>query len=127
MDGPYEGWGEFTTRALLFQGRELELNYKTSGGGSIQVEIQDEQGGNLEGFQLEDASQSSATGSALWCNGIPTPTSPGLSGKPVRLRVRLRDARSLCVSISALTLSLEYLSKVLPVHRGPAPQPGVER
>ena len=92
VDGPYEGWGEFTTRPLLFQGKELELNYKTSGGGSIQVEIQDAEGGKLEGFQLEDCAPmvgDRIDGVVQWKSN---PDLAGLSGKPVRLRVRLRDA-----------------------------------
>lgn len=92
VDGPYEGWGEFTTRPLLFQGKELELNYKTSGGGAIQVEIRNEQGETLDGFQLEDClplAGDRIDGVVQWKSGADL---SGLSGKPVRLRVRLRDA-----------------------------------
>ena len=92
VDGPYDGWGEFTTRPLLFQGTELELNYKTSGGGSLQLEIQDAQGGKLEGFQLEDCLPlvgDRIGGKVQWMSN---PDLASLSGKPVRLRVRLRDA-----------------------------------
>ncbi len=92
VDGPYEGWGEFITRPLLFQGKELELNYKTGGGGSLQVEIQDAQGGKLEGYQLEDCVPlvgDQIGGVVQWMSN---PDLAGLSGKPVRLRVRLRDA-----------------------------------
>ena len=92
VDGPYEGWGEFTTRPLIFQGKELELNYKTGGGGAIQVEIRNEQGETLDGFQLEDCLPlvgDRIGGVVQWKSGADL---SGLAGKPVRLRVRLRDA-----------------------------------
>ena len=92
VDGPYEGWGEFTTRPLLFQGKELELNYKTSGGGAIQVEIRNGQGEALEGFQLEDCLPlvgDRIGGVVQWKSGAGL---ANLAGSPVRLRVRLRDA-----------------------------------
>jgi ATP phosphoribosyltransferase regulatory subunit HisZ len=92
VDGPYEGWGELTTRPLLFQGKELELNYKTSGGGVIQVEIQNEQGEKLDGFHLEDCIPlvgNRIGGVVKWKTGSELSS---LAGMPVRLRVRLRDA-----------------------------------
>ena len=92
VDGPYEGWGEFTTRPLVFQGKELELNYKTSGGGAIQVEIRNEQGEAWDGFQLEDCLPlvgDRIDGVVQWKSGADLSS---LAGNPVRLRVRLRDA-----------------------------------
>ena len=92
VDGPYEGWGEFTTRPLLFQGKELELNFKTGGGGAIQVEIRNEQGETLDGFQLEDCLPmvgDRIDGVVRWKSSADL---SGLAGEPVRLRVRLRDA-----------------------------------
>ena len=92
MDGPYEGWGEFTTRPLIFQGKELELNYRTSGGGAIQVEIRNEQGEALDGFQMEDCLPlvgDRIDGGVQWKSGADLSS---LADKPVRLRLRLRDA-----------------------------------
>jgi hypothetical protein len=90
--GPYAGWGEFTTRAVKFSGRRLELNYRTTGGGSLQVELQDEAGRALDGFKLEDCPEmfgDKVEGFARWRKGEDV---SALAGKPVRLRVRLRDA-----------------------------------
>ncbi len=53
INAGYTG-GEFVTKALIFDGRELVINYSTSAVGSIQVEILDEHGVPLSGFGLED-------------------------------------------------------------------------
>ncbi len=44
--------GELVTRPLQFAGKELVLNYSTSAGGSVRVEIQDESGQPIPGFSL---------------------------------------------------------------------------
>ena len=44
---------EMLTRPLRFSGRELTINYSTSAGGSLRVEIQDADGQPLPGFALE--------------------------------------------------------------------------
>ncbi len=49
----YEG-GEMVTKPLTFEGTELEINYSTSAAGSVQVEIQDADGGPLPGYSLEE-------------------------------------------------------------------------
>ena len=92
VDGPYSGWGEFITKPLIFQGKELELNYKTSGGGVIQVEIQDVKGRKQDGFWLEDCAEivgNQIEGLVQWKLGSDLSS---LSDKPIRLHVRLRDA-----------------------------------
>ena len=92
VHGPYAGWGEFMTPPLLFEGRRLELNYSTSGGGSILVELQHDPGKPISGFALEDCVEifgDSIEGPVCWQNGEDVSE---LSGRPVRLRIRLRDA-----------------------------------
>jgi hypothetical protein len=92
LDGPYAGWGEATTRPLRFSGRRLELNYRTSGGGSIQIELQDETGEPVPGFGLADCPEilgDRVEAFARWKGGEDISK---LSGKSIRLRVRLRDA-----------------------------------
>lgn len=49
-----ESGGEILTKALLFAGKHLIINCKAQPGGSLQVEIQDENGSVLEGFSAED-------------------------------------------------------------------------
>jgi hypothetical protein len=92
VEGPYVGWGEFTTRPLLFEGRQLELNYQTSGGGTILVELQTESGQPLKGNRLEDCREifgDRIEGIVSWNNGSDV---SALAGKAIRLRVRFRDA-----------------------------------
>jgi hypothetical protein len=87
----YNG-GEFTTKPLRSQGRELVLNYATSAAGSIRVEVQDTAGRALPGFALDDALE--IYGDELervvaWKAGMDL---GGISGQPVRLRFVMRDA-----------------------------------
>lgn len=92
VQGPDSGFGEFTTRPIRFQGRGLELNYATSGGGSLLVELQDQEGEPLEGLSLEDCSPlvgDKIDGIATWGRGKDLSRH---AGKTVRLRVRIRDA-----------------------------------
>ncbi len=53
--------GELLTRALKFDGRQLVINYSTSGAGSVRVEIQNRQGIPLPGYTLDDAIRHSVT------------------------------------------------------------------
>jgi hypothetical protein len=46
--------GEMLTRPLIFSGKSLELNYSTSAGGSMYVELQDESGSAIPGFSRAD-------------------------------------------------------------------------
>ena len=92
VEGPYMGWGEFTTHPITFSGQRLELNYSTSGGGSIFVELQDEEGTAIRGFTIEECGEiygDKIEGIVAWQDGDDV---SALAGKPVRLRVRLRDA-----------------------------------
>lgn len=87
----YEG-GELITRPLTFAGRRLLLNFATSAAGSIRVEIQDAGGAPLDGYRLDDSLE-------LIGNEIERPYRwkagddlGALAGKPVRLRLALKDA-----------------------------------
>ena len=46
--------GKLLTKPLLFDGRQLELNFATSAAGSIRVEIQDVNGKAITGFSLAE-------------------------------------------------------------------------
>ena len=84
--------GEFTTRPLIFEGGELELNYSTSAIGSVRVEIQDAEGRPLPGFALDDFPEKfgdEIEGVMKWNGGRDVSS---LAGKPVRLRFALMDA-----------------------------------
>ena len=86
------GGGEMVTQPLVFKGKSLHLNYSTSAIGSIQIELQNENGQTLSGFALNDMTPlfgDELDGSITWGK------SGDLSrfvGRPVRLRFLLKDA-----------------------------------
>ncbi|MHC4402225.1 MAG: hypothetical protein ACYTG0_21365 [Planctomycetota bacterium] len=84
--------GELLTKPLRFEGSELEINYSTSAGGAVRVEIQDARGQPLLGFTLDDCEQ--IVGDEIqrvveWTNG--SDLSP-LTEKTIRLRFVMHDA-----------------------------------
>ncbi len=90
VEAPYRG-GEFVTRPLLAAGSGLELNCSTTGGGSIQVEVQDAGGRPLPQRSLADSPMifgDSVEFAVPWARSGPAPW----NGRPVRLRFRMRDA-----------------------------------
>ncbi len=91
VHAPYAG-GEFITKPLTFQGRQLVINYATSAMGSVRVEIQNEDGKPIEGFKLKECPEifgDEIEHVVAWKGGSDV---KGLEGKPVRLRFALRDA-----------------------------------
>lgn len=84
--------GQFTTRPLTFAGKRLTLNYATSAAGSVQIELQDEAGQPLPGFSLADMPPvfgDELDAVVAWKAGGDLSR---LAGKPVRLRLVLKDA-----------------------------------
>lgn len=78
--------GELTTKPLTFQGEQLVLNFVTRKGGSLKVELQDEQGKPIPGFEL--ANCQSLTGDSIE-QTVSWKTSDSvakLSGKTIRIR-----------------------------------------
>jgi len=91
VEAPLTG-GEFTTRPLVFAGKELTLNVSTSAAGSVRVEVQDAAGKPIEGFALADCPEvfgDDLERVVLWKGGPDVGT---LAGKPIRLRIELKDA-----------------------------------
>ncbi len=90
----HAGWkgGEVVTKPVVFQGRELELNFATSAAGSVRVELQNADGTAVAGFALPDSAEmigDSIERVARWRSGADV---SALAGKPVRLRFVLKDA-----------------------------------
>ena len=88
------GWngGRLLTRPLVFAGKQLEINFATSAGGSLRVEIQDAAGKPIEGFAMADCPEvfgDSVTRNVSWSSGADL---SALAGKPVRLLFELKDA-----------------------------------
>ena len=89
--GPYEG-GTLVTKPLVFDGKNLKLNFSTSAAGSIRVALEHPDGTPIEGFSLED---SEVTFGDDLDRIVPWKDDKDLSelaGKPVRVRFELRDA-----------------------------------
>jgi hypothetical protein len=84
--------GEFTTWPLAFSGRQLILNYATSAAGSLQVELQNEQGEPVPGHTLADMKPlfgDELDAVVRWKSGSDLSS---LVGKPLRFRFVLKDA-----------------------------------
>ena len=84
--------GELLTKPIIFEGKELVMNFSTSAAGSVRVEIQDAGGKPIPGFTLDDCPE--VFGDAIeqrivWKKGSDVSS---LAGKPVRLRFVLKDA-----------------------------------
>jgi hypothetical protein len=84
--------GEMITHPLRFSGKELVINYSTSAGGSVRVEVQDESGQPIPGFTLADSRN-------LVGDAIEQPVSwtkksdvSSLASQPVRLRFVMQEA-----------------------------------
>ncbi|MBI2431729.1 MAG: hypothetical protein HYV26_02535 [Candidatus Hydrogenedentes bacterium] len=91
LNAPYSG-GTMITKPLIFTGSGLYLNFSTSAAGFIKVEIQDETGAPIPGFNETDAAE--MIGNELerqvrWKNGTDLSS---LAGKPVRLHFIMKDA-----------------------------------
>ncbi len=84
--------GEMVTQPLRFSGQELVLNYATSAGGSVRVEIQEDGGRPLPGFALADCR--GLVGDAIdqvvfWAGGADVSS---LANRVVRLRFVMSEA-----------------------------------
>jgi hypothetical protein len=91
VTAPLSG-GSFVTKPIIFKGNRLSLNFSTSAAGSIQVEIQDNDGNPLPGFALEDCSPifgDTIERTVTWKNGADVSS---LESKQVKLVFVLKDA-----------------------------------
>jgi len=91
-DADYAG-GEITTPLIKFSGKRLELNVDTSGGGSVIVELLDENDKPIPGLSKDDATPvngNSVRMSVRWGDRADVST---LAGKPLRLRFHMRDCK----------------------------------
>lgn len=91
VEAPMSG-GEFVTKPLRFAGKRLVINYATSAAGSVQVEIQNEQGKPIPGFTLaesDDIFGDQVARTVGWKGGNDISQ---LAGRSVRLRFVMKDA-----------------------------------
>ncbi len=84
--------GEMLTRPLIFEGRELVLNYSTSAVGSVRVELQDANGLPIPGFAMAECLDIYGDEIERVVRWKTTSDVSPLAGKPVRVRFELKDA-----------------------------------
>lgn len=92
VNAPYEG-GEMVTKLLTFTGDQLSINYATSAGGQVLVEVQDSDGNAIPGYSLEECKPligDQIDQAVAWSGD--TRTLGSFSGKPVRVRFVMEDA-----------------------------------
>lgn len=84
--------GELVTKPITFSGKALSLNFATSAAGSLQVELQDENGKPLPGYSLDDCEELFGDTLDRGVNWKTKADLSPLSGRAVRVRFVLRDA-----------------------------------
>lgn len=90
--GSYRG-GEFVTPPMRFSGSLLALNADLSALGMIRIEMQDGDGAPLPGFSMRECVPvHSVNSSRLPVRWGPEADLARLAGRPVRMRVAIRDA-----------------------------------
>jgi len=85
--------GEVLTKPCTFAGSRLVLNFATSAAGDLRVEVQDACGAPIAGFALTDCDEvfgDEIERTVTWRGGESDLSA--LAGRPVRLRIALRDA-----------------------------------
>ena len=84
--------GEALTRPIVFSGNTMEINYRTSAVGSVKVEVQYAAGPPIRGFRLHESDElfgDDIDRTVTWRRSSDVGE---LAGRPVRLRLVLRDA-----------------------------------
>lgn len=81
--------GQLVTKPLRFQGSQLVINFSTSAAGAVRIAILDEKGAPLEGYDSGEVFGDSVSRTVRWAG---RPDVAALAGKPIRLKIELRDA-----------------------------------
>ncbi|GEP43207.1 hypothetical protein [Brevifollis gellanilyticus] len=84
--------GTMITKPIIFSGDKLVLNYWTSAAGIIRVELLDEAGKPLPGYQIGDCAKIIGNELKRIVTWKDKDSLSDLIGKPVRLRFRMTDA-----------------------------------
>jgi hypothetical protein len=91
-DAAYAG-GEIVTPLLTFVGSKLELNVDSGAGGSIRVELLDENEKPIKGYAEADATALFENSVCLTASWGTNRSVAALAGKPVKLRLLMRDCK----------------------------------
>ncbi|WP_437223699.1 hypothetical protein SH661x_003319 [Planctomicrobium sp. SH661] len=85
--------GEIVTRALLPDGKQLQLNAHVQAGGEIRAELLNDKGEPIKGFTLADSNPLKGdhlNAPVAWKNQAELPAT---AGQPVKLRLMLKNAQ----------------------------------
>jgi hypothetical protein len=91
VNASYSG-GEMLSKPLIFIGKEMEINYRTSAAGYVRVEIQDEAGRAISGYSIKECPEiigDEVARVVAWTKGADVSR---LAGQAVRLRFVMKDA-----------------------------------
>ena len=91
VQGGTEG-GELITKRLKFQGEQLVINFATKKGGSVNVELQDENGKPIPGFELSNCLPLAGDSIEQTVSWKSSDSVASLAGKTIRIRFVLRNA-----------------------------------
>jgi hypothetical protein len=84
--------GELLTKPLRFQGEQLVLNFATKNGGSVKVELQDETGNAISGFELANCQPLTGDSIEQTVSWKTSDSVAKLSGKTIRVRFVIQNA-----------------------------------
>jgi len=91
-----KGGGQVVTKPVTFKGNELEVNFTTSDGGVVRVELLDEKGKPIDGFSFAECQPLSGDSIDMNVKWKATKNSEkslsDLAGKTVQIRFQLKDA-----------------------------------
>lgn len=91
LNAGYAG-GEVVTKPFTFSGKEMEINFNTSAAGEIRFELQDDKGKPYPGFTAEDCQVLIGNQTDRIVEWKGKTDVSALAGKPVRLRILMKDA-----------------------------------
>jgi hypothetical protein len=91
-DADYAG-GEIITPLIKFSGKRLELNVDTSGGGSVIVELLDENDKPIPGFSKDDATAANGNSVRMAVRWGERADVGALAGKAIRIRFHMCDCK----------------------------------
>lgn len=99
---PYQG-GVVTTKVFTFSGNRLTLNAATSAAGGIKVAMLDAAGQALPGFSLDESNEIIGNDLDFACSWTSGAKLSEYAGTPVRLQIRMQDARLYSLQFTNLT------------------------
>ena len=91
LEAPFSG-GEMVTKPFTFAGKQLAINYATSSRGYLQVQFETPAGNAIDGFTLDDCEMIVGNEIERIVRFNDSHDLTALASKPVRLRVRMKDA-----------------------------------